>query len=93
MDKKQLILNINAIDKEAERQKVIEIKRYCDANNPYKVGDVFTDHIGSVKIEKIKHYISYSNPCCVYFGLELKKDGNPRNDLRKRDAYQCNEKK
>jgi len=73
-----------------QRELLIE---YALANNNYKIGDVFTDHIGSVLIEKIKTHggASYDKPCCVYFGLELKKDGTPRKDLSKRDAYQSND--
>jgi len=65
---------------------------YCNSNNPYKVGDIFTDHIGSIIIENIKSYFS-DNPCCVYYGVELKKDGTPRKDGSKRQAWQSNEKK
>lgn len=65
---------------------------YCNLNNPYKVGDIFTDHIGSIVIENIKPYCS-DEPCCVYYGTELKKDGTPRKDGSKRQAWQSNEKK
>ena len=65
---------------------------YCNYNNPYKVGDVFTDHIGSIIIESISDHFT-GNPCCVYYGVELKKDGTPRKDGSKRHAYQSNEKK
>lgn len=72
---------------------VLHFKReYCDRNNPYKVGDIFTDHIGSIIIESIKYY-PIDKPCCVYYGIELKKDGTPRKDSSKRQAWQSNEKK
>jgi len=45
---------------------------YCNSNNPYKVGYIFTDHIGSIIIENIKPYF-VDEPCCVYYGVELKK--------------------
>ena len=71
------------------------IKRYCIANNPYKVGDVFTDHFGSIKIEEIKYTAGtiISSPGCVYFGPELKKNGTPKLSGAKRNAYQTNEVK
>ena len=73
-----------------EQQKKELIKAYCIANNPYKVGDVFTDRIGSIKIEKINYSIRM---CCVYFGPELKKNGTPKLSGAKRFAYQSNEVK
>jgi hypothetical protein len=74
-----------------EQQKKELIKAYCIANNPYKVGDVFTDHIGCIKIEKITY--SIHSMCCVYFGSELKKDGTPKKSGAVRSAYQKNEVK
>jgi len=71
------------------------IKAYCIANNPYKVGDVFTDHFGSIRIEEIKYTAGtiMSSPGCVYFGPELKKDGTPKKSGAVRCAYQTNEVK
>ena len=74
-----------------EQQKKELIKAYCISNNPYKVGDVFTDHMGSIKIEKITY--SAHSRCCVYFGPELKKDGTPKKNGAVRCAYQINEVK
>ena len=74
-----------------EQSKKELIKRYCIANNLYKVGDVFTDHFGSIKIEKITY--SAHSRCCVYFGHELKKDGTPKKSGAVRRAYQINEVK
>jgi hypothetical protein len=67
---------------------------YAKENNPYKVGDIFTDHMGSIIIETIKAVnpnIIHRLPSCSYFGLELKKDGTPRKDKSKRTAYQTND--
>jgi hypothetical protein len=78
-----------------EQQKKELIKAYCIANNPYKVGDVFTDRIGSIKIQVIKYSAGgiVGGPCCVYFGPELKKDGTPKKNGAVRCAYQINEVK
>ena len=74
-----------------EHSKKQLIKRYCIANNPYKVGDVFTDHFGSIKIESIT--FSIRTECCVYFGPELKKDGTIKKSWTVRSAWQSNEVK
>jgi hypothetical protein len=87
--------------KEKVRELVIEFKNnkkqlakeFALANNPYKVGDIFTDHIGSVKVEKISVYLSLDIPSCVYEGLVVKSDGTPAKKLGKRSAFQVNEKK
>jgi hypothetical protein len=74
-----------------EESKKQLIKRYCIANNSYKVGDVFTDHFGSIKIEEIRY--SIDSRCCVYYGIELKKDGTPKKSGVKSTAWQINEVK
>jgi hypothetical protein len=79
--------------KKANKERNDLIKQYCDANNPYKVGDIFTDHIGSIKIEKIKYSEGGFGvmPQCFYFGTELKKDGTPKKSGDKRQAWQSND--
>ena len=56
------------------------------SNNPYKIGDVIKDHTSTIKIDTINVYMSLTDPCCVYSGPELKKDGTPK--LPKRDGKQ-----
>ena len=78
---------------ESERnQKINSLKKeYAMLNNPYKIGDVITDHMGSIKIESV--HLSQSSsilPCCSYFGLELKKDGTPKKNNSKRRVWQEN---
>lgn len=83
------------IEAEAIKKKNSVHKQYALAHNNYNVGDIFTDHSGSVLIEKIEVFLGMSRsvPCCIYFGLELKKDGTPTKKGTKRYAYQCNEVK
>ena len=64
-------------------------KKYADANNPYKVGDIIQDHIGKGKIEKIAYYFSFS-PECIYYCQELKVDGTPGKNKSRRWIYQNN---
>lgn len=60
-------------------------------NNPYKIDDVITDHIGSIKISKMKaHSGFYSIPEMMYFGVELKKDGTPKKNGDLRWVHQSN---
>ena len=55
MTKELLDAKLSQLEKEYDLNKKVLMRRFCDANNPYKVGDIFTDHIGSIKIEKIKY--------------------------------------
>ena len=65
------------------QRKAIE---YANSNNPYKIGDIISDCIGSIKIEKIYYHIPGSSasenevviftefdimPFCVFIGTEL----------------------
>lgn len=60
-------------------------------NNPYKVGDIVTDHIGSLEIKEIRVYRSYGElPTCIYYGVELKKDGTKKAKQENRPVYQIN---
>ena len=80
---------------QAEAQKKLNqlARNFADANNPVKVDDIVTDHIGALKVKKIKYYFSLSTaaplPQCYYSGTRLTKAGNPakREDA---DVYQQN---
>ncbi len=86
---------LESLEFEFTRKKKMLAKVYALANNQYKVGDIFTDHLGSIKIESIGIHMGMldSLPSCYYYGLELKKDGTPTKKENKRQAYQTNERK
>lgn len=64
-------------------------KEYALSNNTVKVGDMVTDHIGAVKVEKILIRVT-DEPSCVYSGTEYTKAGKPTKRGTKRLAYQIN---
>ena len=82
---------VNELDVEhSKKLKALQI-RCANENNDVKVGDKFTDQCGTILVDKISIYITYGGmPTCVYFGLELKKDGAPTKKGTKRDAFQVN---
>jgi len=90
MTKEEYKIEMNQIEKRFDAEKKELYKRYAFANNPYKVGDIITDHIGSIQIQKIQTYVSLSYPECVYTGIELNKDGNPSKKQRHITIYQSN---
>lgn len=91
MTREELNIEIDRIENEAIDAKHKAISKYCFANNPYQIGDIFEDHIGKILIEKIRVSAFYGDPYCIYFGFELKKDGTPRKDGSKRWAHQTND--
>ncbi len=49
-------------------------KKFALANNPYKIGDIITDHTGTIRIERIQTHKGYSDyPSCLYHGTQLNK--------------------
>lgn len=81
---------LSTLEDEFENKKKELIKECAFSNNPYKVGDIVADHIGSVRIEKIMATTSDHKPTCIYYGLELKKDLTNRKDGSKRRVWQIN---
>ena len=73
-------------------EKVALAREYAYSNNPYKVGDTVTDHIGSIRVDRIRVDIT-DNPCCIYYGIELTKKGVPYKSGSTRGVYQMNIKK
>tara|TARA_R110000868_G_scaffold348792_1_gene609989 strand:+ start:500 stop:793 length:294 start_codon:yes stop_codon:yes gene_type:complete len=81
------------IESEFQDKKKQLAATYANSNNPYKIGDVITDHICSIKIDKIKWcYTSWGdNPACmIYYGVELKANGEPTKKQKIRGVHQSN---
>ncbi len=82
--------NLKAYEVEFEIKKKSLAKDYAFSNNPHQIGDVITDNNTTIKIEKIKHTLgnSYELPECVYYGVELKKDGTPKKNGKLQGIWQ-----
>jgi hypothetical protein len=52
MTKEEYKSKKDKINKEHNEKLLFLAKQYAFINNPYKVGDIITDHIGSIKIKK-----------------------------------------
>jgi len=65
---------------------------YASSNSSVIVGDIVTDHIGSVLVDNIKFSMSSANknPTCVYYGVELTKKMQPRKSGSVRGVWQTN---
>lgn len=65
--------------------------KYVMANNPYSPGDVISDHRGVyIRIETIGTWHDSDNPCCLYKGPRVKKDGTPYKNGGTETIYQSN---
>jgi len=77
-------------DRDAGIAKLAE--EYALSNSPHAVGDIAEDHIGKIQIKEIN--VSFKRfsiePECIYWGTELKKDGQPRKNGAMRNVYQQN---
>ena len=82
--------------KEIENRAQKEIKRLVceyalsEDNNSIQVGDMVTDHIGTIKVTSIKVYLDFNRPSCIYRGLQYTKQGKPFKSGEERDVYQFN---
>lgn len=88
MTTQELQNKLNKLKQKYQSKKKLIIQQYCNQNNPYKIGDKFTDHIGTIIIEKINY--SYQLQCCSYYGSITKKNGTPHKN-KKRIAWQFND--
>ncbi len=81
---------------EIDKEKEVKIRRlnieFAQANNPYKQNDIVQDHIGRLLVHEIKYRGRGWNdlPECLYYGVELKKDGSPMKKQSGRCVYQSN---
>lgn len=68
-------------------------KKMAFDNNTIKVGDIVTDRIGSIKVERVQFQFireSETVPYCVYTGQVLKKDLTPTVKKQERSIHQPN---
>lgn len=79
------------ISKQYEIDRKDIIRKYCIEISKASVGDIVTDHIGSVIVEKIGFYFQcWDKPLPTYFGFEITKAGKRRKNQSKRTVYGSN---
>ena len=93
MNKEEYNIELKKLEADFKIQKDKLAHRCAEENNSYKVGDTVTDHIGSILVEKIgtTYGFHYNDiPYSTYFGIELKKNGEPTKKGNKRLVHQIN---
>ena len=76
MDLERYKAKIGKINKEASDKKLRLNKEYALSNSHVKIGDIVTDHMGSVCVELIGIF-NDRIPCCIYMGVCITKAGKP----------------
>jgi hypothetical protein len=76
------------IEQKCEEDKKLLMMQFVRENNPYKIGDIITDHEGSIKIEKMTY--SWHGPAAVYYGTIVNKNGTMHKAGKQRGVYQLN---
>lgn len=82
---------LSVLKQEAEKARLVLAKEYALSNNKVKIGDIITDHIGSIIVKKIfiEHAL-LTGPSCFYEGIELLKTGLPNKKNKLRAVWQSN---
>ena len=87
----EYINRLAVIENTRIKQKKLLLAEYVTTNNPHKVGDLVTDHIGSIIIDDIKVWEgSLHEPCAVYIGKECSKNGKIYKRGKTRHVFQTN---
>lgn len=91
MNHSEYLEKLEQLEYDFKMKKISLMKDFVVANNPYKVGDKVTDHVGTILIESMGFaWGTNSKPCATYFGPKLKKDGTPQKNRDKRCVWQSN---
>lgn len=89
---------INELEKEFETKKITLWSTYASANNSVQIGDIITDHQGSLKVERIGTFIKNEQDApseCYYYGIIVLKNGafkkvRGKDTFEYRKVYQSN---
>jgi len=91
MTKEEYDLAKKELEKQFEEKKKQLAINYATSNNPYKQGDVITDHFHTIRIDRWKTtYGSFGYPSLVYYGTVLNKDGKESKNQKENYVYQEN---
>ena len=63
---------------------------FANSNSTIKIGDFFTDNIGTIKVETVGLCTDPRGPSFVFFGAEYTKKLKPFKSGSERSAYQRN---
>lgn len=77
MTQEELWVQLTELQNTYEKNRTQLFREYAYANKIANIGDIVTDHIGSVLVERLKFATGIDKSETVYVGVELKKDLTP----------------
>jgi len=93
MDIEEYGLLLKKIEDKCNQEKAELAKEFALSNNNVKIGDFVTDHMHTIKVERIFVTKLHSIPTCVYTGPRYTKAGKPTKRPESCQVYQTNIKK
>ena len=63
---------------------------YAKSHSNVVEGDIVTDYMESILVDRIRYTSFDTFPECVYSGIRYTKKGVPRKDGKRSRMYQCN---
>ncbi len=82
MKEEDYLIKIAELEKDFNKAKYQLSVEFAMSNNTYPIGSILTDHKETIRVDKIKVEMPFMSkiPCCVYYGVGIKKDGKPMKD-------------
>jgi hypothetical protein len=87
MTKQELDERIKAIEHDADNAKHLAYRQYVAENAKYKIGDIVTDGMDTIRVEQVSFTV-YLEISIFYYGVALTKKGVPRKDGERRAVYE-----
>ena len=81
---------VKLLQEEHERKRFRLAFEYAISNNNVQVGDFVTDHVGTIKVDKISMFYDKEIPSLIYYGQEYTKTGKQLKNGSERPVYQIN---
>lgn len=81
---------VRALENEHNMKLTAIMLDYAEQNSSVEVGDFFTDHMGTIKVEKIQLHKNPDRPSLVFFGSEYTKKMTQKKSKTKRKAWEIN---
>ena len=90
MTKQEYDIGLKLLEKEYDTKCAELMKKYALSNNSVIVGEIISDHTGTIQVESAKFYLEKRNPCMIYYGKLVNKNGTFRKDGKTGSIYQPN---
>lgn len=87
MEKEVYEQKLNEIENECSQKKTKLMVDYGLSQKKFDVGDIITNNIYTIKVDKITVYKSFGLPMPVYHGVELTKELVPKKNKNRGAIY------